>query len=97
MNAKSITASSHGLPVDRRVADHHRVGEAGLQLGLGEPLAVGPQVEEPERVVGAQLRGLLDERAGVGEPARSARGRGIAEVVAALAADAERRASSSSR
>ena len=78
MNAKSMTASSHGMPVDRRLADHHRLAEAGLQLRLREPLGVRPQVEEVERILRAELGRLLDERPRVGElrDARRARASG---------------------
>ena len=41
-----MTASWQGSLLDRRTADHHRVAEAGLQLRLGQPLRVRPQVEE---------------------------------------------------
>ena len=88
MKAKSITASSHGSPSIAAAADHHRVAEPGRDLRLGEPLGVGPQVEEVERVVRAQLGGLLDERALVGE-LRDPLAGVHREVVAALRADAE--------
>ena len=61
MKAKSMTASSQRAAVDRRLADHHRVGEAGLHLGLGEPLGVGAEVEEAERILRVEVGGLLDE------------------------------------
>jgi hypothetical protein len=37
--------------VHRRVADHHRVGETRVELCLGQPLGVRPEVEEVQRVV----------------------------------------------
>ena len=55
------------LAVDLGAADHDRVALAGLQLGLGEPLGVGPQVEEAERVGRAQVGVFLGEGPGVGE------------------------------
>ena len=72
-----MTASSQPAPVDRCLADHHRVGEPGRHLGLGEALGVGPQVEEAERILRVQVGRLLDERARVGERRRCARGRRI--------------------
>ena len=63
------------MAVDRRLADHDRLAEAGVQLGLREPLGVRPQVEEVERVVGADIGGLLDERARVGVPVDARAGR----------------------
>ena len=55
MNAKSMTASRHGSALDPRRAGDHRVAETGRHLGLGEPLRVGPEVEELERVARAQI------------------------------------------
>ena len=89
MNAKSMTASSARLALDRRRAADDRVAEAGLDLGLGEALGVRTQVEEPERVGRAEVRVLLDERARVDE-LLDALARTDAEVVAALRADAKR-------
>ena len=51
------------MAVERRRADHDRLGQAGVQLGLGEALAVRAQVEEAERIGRADVLGLLDERA----------------------------------
>ena len=74
------------LVLDRRPADQHRLTEARRELGFREPLGVGPQVEELERVVRAQLRCLLRERVLVDQlPDALARVHG--EVMAALRAD----------
>ena len=70
------------------MADHHRVAKAGGDLRLSEPLGVGAQVEEAERVVGAELGGLLGEAAFVGETG-DPRVRAHREVVPALRADIE--------
>ena len=78
------------MAVERRRADDDRLGETGVQLGLGEPLDVGPEVEELERIGRANVGRLLDERALVGEPRDPGPGR-HREMVAALAADVERR------
>ena len=88
MNEKSMTASCAGLRLDRRRADHHRVAEPGRDLGLRQPLRVGTQVEEPERVLGAELGRLLMERSFVRD-LRDPVARADREVVAALLADAE--------
>ena len=53
-------------PLDHRSAGDHRVSEARAHLGLGEPLRVGPEIEEPERVGRAQLGVRLLERPAVG-------------------------------
>ena len=76
------------VAVDRGAADHRRVAEPRVQLGLDEPLGVRAQVEEAERVVGAQVLGLLDEAVRVGE-LRDPRAGADREVVAAVRADAE--------
>ena len=55
------------LSVERCLADHHRVREAGRHLRLGEPLGVRPEIEERERILGMEVGGLLRERARVGE------------------------------
>ena len=72
----------------RGLSDDHRLAQAGGHLGLGEPLGVGAEIEEAERVVGAQLGRLLDEAVLVDEladPVASVDG----EVVAAVRTDAE--------
>ena len=90
MNAKSMTASSHGLRSIAARARDDRVAEPRRHLGLGDALGVGAQVEEAERVGRAKVRVLLLERAPVGElldpPARP-----HGEVVPAVRADPERR------
>ena len=88
MNAKSMTASRHGCSFDRRAADDHRVAEPGLDLRLGQPLRVRPQVEEAEDVRGAQLLVLLDERPGIDE-LLDPLARADREVVPALRAHAQ--------
>ena len=65
-----------------------RLAEAGRDLGLREPLGVGPHVEELERILGAQLGRRLEEAALVGE-VRDPGARPHREVVAALGADPE--------
>ena len=62
-------------PVHRGPADHHRVGEPGLHLGLGEALGVGTKVEEAERILGMQLRRLLAKEPGSVSDAMRARAR----------------------
>ncbi len=89
MNAKSMTASWQRLSLDRRASAHDRVAQPRRHLGFREPLVVGAEVEETERIGRAQLLILLGERARIGElldplacPDR--------EVVPALRADPER-------
>src|SRR5436190_2747516 len=79
-----------GRPLDRGVADHHRLAEPGLHLGFRKALGVRAQVEELQRVFGAQLGRLLDERPLVHERCDS-RARAHREVVAAVRTDPERR------
>jgi hypothetical protein len=74
--------------LDLPVADHDRVALPRLHLRLDEPVGVGPQIEEVERVVGAQVGRLLDEAALV-EQLRDPLVRPHREVVAALAAETE--------
>ena len=64
---KSITASTAERPPIIGGADDARVAEAGGQLGRGQALGVRLQVDERERVGGAQVGADLDERAGVGQ------------------------------
>ena len=45
MNEKSMTASSQACS-SIAAADDHRVAEAGGELGLGDALRVGAEVEE---------------------------------------------------
>ena len=90
MNAKSMTASSAAVPVDHPLADQDRLAETRLHLRLRQALRVGPQIEEVERVLGAELGRFLDERALVGE-GRDSRTGAHREVVAAVRADPERR------
>ena len=88
MNAKSITASWQRVAVDRRRPVTIASPSPVVDLGLGEPLGVRPQVEEVERVGRAQVGVLLRERARVGElldPLARPHG----EVVPALRADAK--------
>ena len=88
MKPKSITESWQATPsISARPIDD-RVALSGLQLGLGEPLRVRAQVEEAERVGGAQVGVLLGERSRVGE-LLDALARPDREVVAALRADSE--------
>jgi hypothetical protein len=56
-----------GEVLDLGAADHHRVAEAGRDLRFGEPVLVGAQVEEAERIGGAQVGGLLREAPLVGK------------------------------
>src|SRR5207302_1013168 len=77
-----------GQPVERRPADDDRLSEPGRELGLREALAVRPEVEEVERIGGADVRRLLDEAGRVGE-LRDPLARRHGEVMAALAADEE--------
>ena len=77
-------------PLDRRRARDERVAEAGRHLGLRQPVGVGPQVEEAERVGRAQVGILLDERAAIGELGDPL-ARADREVVAAVGTDAHRR------
>ena len=95
MNAKSIAASGRGGPRSGP-AGENRVAEPGPELCLGQTLHVRPEIEELQRVGRPQVAVLLVERAGVGE-LRDALARTDGEVVAALRADAELSASSSSR
>ncbi len=62
-----------GLAVDLGSADHDRVALAGLQLGLGEAFGVRPQVEEAERIGGAELAVPPPRRTRCRRAARSAR------------------------
>ena len=88
MNEKSITASRHGCDSIRAVADDHRVAEARRDLGLGEALRVGLEVEEVERVARAEIDVRPPRSCPRRPAARSAR-RPDREMVAALRADAE--------
>ena len=90
MNAKSMTASSAAFPSIIRLADQDRLAETRLHLRLRQALRVGPQIEEVERVLGAELGRFLDERALVGER-RDPRTSAHREVVAAVRTDPERR------
>ena len=65
-----------------------QMAEARRDLRFGQPLGIGAQVEEAERVLGSQLRGLLLERAAVGE-LHDPRPRPDRKVVAAVLADAK--------
>ena len=56
MNAEVHHRELDRMAVDRRLADHHRLAETGVQLRLGEALGVRTQVEEVERVVRADVR-----------------------------------------
>ena len=76
------------MPVDRGLPDDHRFAQPGVELRFGETLRVRPQVEELERVVGADVGRLLDERALVGVPRDPPAGR-HREVMPAVAADPE--------
>ena len=76
--------------LDRGAPDHHRVPEAGRDLGFGEPLGVRAQVEEGERVFGPQVDGLLLEGPGVDE-LRDPLACSHRKVVAALRADTKAR------
>ena len=67
MNEKSITASSQEMSSIVARADDERVAEAGRDLRLREPLVVGAEVEEAERVGRAQVGCLLGEAALVRE------------------------------
>ena len=83
-----MTASSTGWPSIAACPTTIASPRPGVELRLGEPLRVRPQVEEVERVVGADVGRLLDERARVGVPRDPRAGR-HREVVAAVAADPE--------
>ena len=74
--------------VERRLPDDDRLPEPGLQLGLREPLPVGTEVEELERVGRPDVRRLLVEAAGIGE-IRDSLARRHREAVAALRAHAQ--------
>src|SRR3990172_8004266 len=85
---EAVTTTS-GTPLDRRSSGDESIAQAGRDLGLGEALRVGAQVEEPERVGGAEARVLLDERALIGD-LRDPLTRTHREVVAALRTHPER-------
>jgi hypothetical protein len=74
------------MGVERRAPDHDRLGEAGVELGLGQALRVRPEVEEAQWIVGADVRRLLDEAAVVRQPV-DAGVRRHRVVVAAVRAD----------
>ena len=74
------------MPRQRGLADDHRLAQPGVQLRLGQALRVGTEVEELERVVGANLCGLFRERALVRVP-RDTCPSPHRIVVAALGAD----------
>src|SRR3954452_2090398 len=78
------------MPVDRRLADDRRLAEPGVQLGLREALRVRAQVEEVERILGADVRRLLQEGAGIGVPVDPRAG-AHREVVTTVRADPQRR------
>ena len=77
------------MPVERPLPDDDRLSETRVQLCFGEPFGVGLQVEEIERVVGADAGRLLDEAARVDVPV-DPRASPHREVVAAVATDPER-------
>ena len=77
-------------PADHRRADDAGVAEPGRQLGIGQPLGVRLQVDEGQRIGGAQVGADLDEGARVGQLLDALAGPDR-EVVAALAADAQGR------
>ena len=75
-----------GKILDRRRADDEGVAEARRNLRLREPLVVGAQVEEVQRVGRAEISRFLGEAAPVGQlldPLPRSHG----EVVPALSAD----------
>ncbi len=76
--------------LDRGGADHHRVAEPGRELRLRETILVRTQVEEAQRIRGAEVGRLLLEAVGVGE-LRDPLARLDREVVAAVRAHAQRR------
>jgi hypothetical protein len=81
MKAKSMTASSHGGPRSRR-ADHHRVAEPVFISASASRSRVRAQVEEVERILGAELvASSAKEPASASEAIRP---RAHREVVAAL-------------
>ena len=89
MNEKSITASSHGMLLDRRRCRSTSASPSPVATSASASRSLyGAQVEEAERVGRAEVGGLLDEAARVGELldplARLDR-----EVVPALGADPE--------
>ncbi len=88
MNAKSMTARPTLLLLDHCAPADDRVSEPRFDLGFDEPLRVGPQIEEPERVGGAKVGVLLREGAGIGE-LLDPLARAHREVVSALRADTE--------
>ena len=90
MNVKSMTDSSQARRSSVARADHDRLAEPGRELGFRKAFAVRPDVEELERVGGADVLGLLLEAPGVGERCDALVGR-HGEVMAALPTDAQSR------
>jgi hypothetical protein len=78
------------MVVHRRLPDDDRLAEPGVQLRFRKALHVRAQVEELERVVGADLGRLLDEGAGIGVPVDAGAG-AHREVVATVAAHPQHR------
>ena len=75
MKAKSMTASSQGRRSIAGRAGDERVAEPRGHLGLGDPLGVRAEIEEAERIGGAQVLVLLVEGTPVGELVDPARAR----------------------
>ena len=86
MKEKSITASRHGRLSIRARSGDHRVPEARRDLGLRQALGIRLEIEEPERIAGAQRGLVFDERVVVGQ-LLDALERSHREVMAALRTD----------
>ena len=86
MNAKSMLQSTQGMPSIVAAAGDHGIAQARRHLGLAQPLGVGPQIGERERVGGAQSLRDRDEAAGIGQLLDALLGTDR-EVMAAHAAD----------
>jgi hypothetical protein len=89
MKPKSMTHIETGLPPIVADAPDRRVAQAGRELGGHEPVRIGLEIHEAERVDRLEVGVALHERAAVDQLLDPGLGRD-AEVVAAMRADPQR-------